>query len=84
MLAGRRLAAEEAEAVGQRLSEPTPVVELMKKQEGLIILGDPGAGKTTFLKYVALMLATGRHGEAGTGAQAAPARAPLRLRQCPG
>jgi hypothetical protein len=62
-LAGRRVTPEEAEVMGQRLSEPQPVLELLGQHNGLIILGDPGAGKTTFLKYLALRLAMGE-GEA--------------------
>ncbi|MCP4655641.1 MAG: NACHT domain-containing protein, partial [bacterium] len=62
-LAGRAPAAEETEAMGQRLSEPQPVLELLRENDGLIILGDPGAGKTTFLKYLAVALAAGQ-GEA--------------------
>ncbi|MCP4211501.1 MAG: SUMF1/EgtB/PvdO family nonheme iron enzyme [Halieaceae bacterium] len=58
-LAGRKMTDEEAEAVGQRLSEPQPVLQLLQKHDDLIILGDPGAGKTTFIKYLTLMLATG-------------------------
>jgi formylglycine-generating enzyme required for sulfatase activity len=58
-LAGRQVSEEEAEAVGHRLSEPTPVLDLLREQDGLIILGDPGAGKTTFLKYLVLRLAMG-------------------------
>ncbi|NOZ28400.1 MAG: NACHT domain-containing protein [Chloroflexi bacterium] len=59
-LAGRRPTQEEMEAMGQRLSEPQPVLNLMQENDGLIVLGDPGAGKTTFLKYLTLMLAQGR------------------------
>ncbi|MFN8457144.1 MAG: SUMF1/EgtB/PvdO family nonheme iron enzyme [Anaerolineae bacterium] len=59
-LAGRAVSPAEVEAIGQRLSEPQPVLELLQQQPGLIILGDPGAGKTTFLKYLALQLATGQ------------------------
>ena len=62
-LAGRKVSADEAEAMGQRLSEPTPVLDLLRQHDGLVILGDPGAGKTTFLKYLALRLALGK-GEA--------------------
>lgn len=59
-LAGRKVTEEEAEAMGQRVSEPQPVLELLEKSSGLVILGDPGSGKTTFLKYLALCLATGQ------------------------
>lgn len=59
-LAGRKISAEEVEAIGRRLSEPQPVLNLLQKNPGLIILGDPGAGKTNFLKYLALCLAIGR------------------------
>jgi formylglycine-generating enzyme required for sulfatase activity len=58
-LAGRQVSEDESEAIGQRLSEPTPVLDLLRQHDGLIILGDPGAGKTTFLKYLALRLAQG-------------------------
>ena len=58
-VAGRPASEEEAEAMGQRLTEPRPVLDLLKDNDGLIILGDPGAGKTTFLKYLALVLAEG-------------------------
>ncbi len=64
-LAGRPLSKEEVESVGERLSEPLPVVDLLREHSGLVILGDPGAGKTTFLKYVALLLALGRGEEVG-------------------
>lgn len=64
-LAGRQMSAEEVETVGTRLSEPRPVLELLRENAGLIILGDPGAGKTTFLKYLALGLALGQ--ELGLG-----------------
>ncbi len=59
-LAGRRMADPERVAAGERLSEPVPLLGLLEKQGGLVVLGDPGAGKTTFLKYVALLHATGR------------------------
>ncbi|MCP4683981.1 MAG: NACHT domain-containing protein, partial [bacterium] len=59
-LAGRQVSPEEAEVMGRRLSEPQPLLELLKQHEGLIILGDPGAGKTTFLKYLTLRLALGQ------------------------
>jgi formylglycine-generating enzyme required for sulfatase activity len=60
-LAGRRMDAlsdEERATLGRRISEPQPVLKLLQESPGLIILGDPGAGKTTFLKYLALCLAT--------------------------
>ena len=58
-LAGRRLSEEEQEALTGRLGKPQPVLELLQAHDGLIILGDPGAGKTTFLKMLALRLALG-------------------------
>ncbi|MCA9963993.1 MAG: SUMF1/EgtB/PvdO family nonheme iron enzyme [Anaerolineales bacterium] len=61
-LAGRHLSDEETEAIG-RLGEPLPLLELLQQHPGLIILGDPGAGKTTFLKWLALHLALGRGAE---------------------
>jgi formylglycine-generating enzyme required for sulfatase activity/energy-coupling factor transporter ATP-binding protein EcfA2 len=40
------------------MSEPQPILDLMKAHDGLIVLGDPGSGKSTFLKFLALSLAT--------------------------
>lgn len=62
-LAGRTPTAAESEAIGRRISEPLAILDLLDKNDGLIVLGDPGAGKTTFLKFLALTLATGQ-GEA--------------------
>jgi formylglycine-generating enzyme required for sulfatase activity len=67
-LAGRKVTEEEAEAMGQRLSEPQPVLDLLGKSSGLVLLGDPGSGKTTFLKFLALHLATGQAEDLGLGA----------------
>jgi hypothetical protein len=66
-LAGRKASVGEAAAIGQRWSEPQPVLELLRQHSGLIILGDPGAGKTTFLKYLALRLAGGEGEALGLG-----------------
>ncbi|MCP4529753.1 MAG: SUMF1/EgtB/PvdO family nonheme iron enzyme, partial [Delftia sp.] len=68
-LAGRRLSAEEDEVVGRRLGEPAPVLDLLRQYDGLVLLGDPGAGKTTFLKYLALRLALGEGEALGLGAR---------------
>jgi hypothetical protein len=51
LLAGRKMAAHEQEHLAERLSEPKPLSDLLQQHNGLIILGDPGAGKTTFLKF---------------------------------
>ena len=59
-LAGREVSDEEDATLGERLSASRPVLDLLRGQGGLILLGDPGAGKTTFLKYLALGLATGQ------------------------
>jgi len=69
-LAGRRLDQGE-EHDGElpegalRLGEPQPVLDLLQAHDGLVILGDPGAGKTTFLKFLALRLARGEGRELG-------------------
>jgi formylglycine-generating enzyme required for sulfatase activity len=59
-LAGREVPDEERGTADARLSTPRPVLDLLREQDGLILLGDPGAGKTTFLKILALGLATGQ------------------------
>jgi formylglycine-generating enzyme required for sulfatase activity len=62
-VAGRTPSEAEMEAMGRRVSAPQPILDLLSRSDGLIILGDPGSGKTTFLKFLALALATGQ-GEA--------------------
>ena len=64
-LAGREIPDEERAALGEHLSEPQPVLDLLQENGCLIILGDPGAGKTTFLKYLALKLAVGEGKDLG-------------------
>ena len=66
-LAGRRVRGREDEEQIQRLGEPQPVLELLRENDALIILGDPGSGKTTFLKCLALKLARGEAEELGLG-----------------
>ena len=58
-VAGRKLSDEEAEAVSGRLGGEAALLDLVRQNDGLIILGDPGAGKTTFLKYLAVAFASG-------------------------
>ena len=64
-LAGREI--HEEEALGRGLGKPVALSGLLKDSDGLIILGDPGAGKTTFLKYLALRLANGQGEQLGLG-----------------
>lgn len=66
-VAGRRPAVEEGADMGERLSAPVPVLDLLQKHDGLVLLGDPGAGKTTFLKVLALALASGQGETLGLG-----------------
>ena len=66
-LAGRRMDEEAQQALAGRLGEPQPVLDVLPECDGLIVLGDPGAGKTTFLKYLALKLARGDSGELDLG-----------------
>jgi formylglycine-generating enzyme required for sulfatase activity len=75
-LAGRRVSKEEVLSIGERLSLPLPVLELLTQYNGLVILGDPGAGKTTFAKYLAVMLALGKGEELGL-ADRLPVMVPL-------
>lgn len=65
-LAGRTVKTEDDSRV-IRYSEPVSVLELVQQNDGLIILGDPGAGKTTFLKHLALRLALGQGAALGLG-----------------
>lgn len=65
-LAGRERAQGEAASV---LTNSVPMLDLLGNHDGVVILGDPGAGKTTFLKYLVLMLAMGEGGRLGLGAR---------------
>ena len=64
-IGGRDLQDEEGQAL--HMSEPREVIGILRKNTGLIILGDPGSGKTTFLKYLALMTSCGKGEELGLG-----------------
>lgn len=74
-LAGRSLF-DEQQKLAVHLGKPQPVLTLLQQHDGLVLLGDPGAGKTTFLKYVALRLARGEGSNLGLG-ERLPILAPL-------
>jgi predicted NACHT family NTPase len=46
-------------ALGRTIGEPIPGLEAVQAHKRLMILGKPGAGKTTFLKYLAMQCVTG-------------------------
>jgi len=45
--------------------DPVPLLNVLKNYSGVIVLGDPGAGKTTFVKYLAVRLARGEGAKMG-------------------
>lgn len=61
-LAGRDLS-EYEDAL--HFGEPVQLLTVLKNHSGVIVLGDPGAGKTTFVKYLAVRLARGEGGAMG-------------------
>jgi predicted NACHT family NTPase len=46
-------------ALGRTIGEPIPGLEAVQAHKRLMVLGKPGAGKTTFLKYLAMQCVTG-------------------------
>ncbi len=62
-LAGRDITDHEQEVL--HFGDPIPLLDVLKRHSGVIVLGDPGAGKTTFVKYLALRLARGEGKKVG-------------------
>ena len=59
-LAGRRLTEEEKIQIGGRVDQARPVLELITEYPVLVILGDPGSGKSSIVRFLAFLLATGQ------------------------
>ena len=59
-IAGRRMSAEEQEHIGGKLDDLRPVLDLLMAYPVLVILGDPGSGKSTVVRFMAYVLATGQ------------------------
>ncbi|MCB1849720.1 MAG: SUMF1/EgtB/PvdO family nonheme iron enzyme [Gammaproteobacteria bacterium] len=59
-VAGRTLGEEEREHIGGRLDDLRPVLELLMTHPVLVVLGDPGSGKSTVVRFMAYLLATGQ------------------------
>jgi formylglycine-generating enzyme required for sulfatase activity len=56
-LAGRGITNQEQDTL--HFGDPVPLLDVLRQYSGVVVLGDPGAGKTTFVKYLALRLARG-------------------------
>ena len=76
-VAGRKAIQEEIEGAGKRLSKPVPVLDLLQQHDGLVLLGDPGAGKSTFLRLLTVALASGKGNDLGRLGDRLPILLPL-------
>ena len=59
-LAGRRLTEEEKIQIGGRVDEARAVLDLITEFPVLVILGDPGSGKSSIVRFLAFLMATGQ------------------------
>ncbi len=64
-VAGRELGEEELQNMRGGMSKPHSVLDLLRDHTVLVILGDPGSGKSTVLKFLALITATGQGSKLG-------------------
>ncbi|MFP4437447.1 MAG: hypothetical protein ACLFVO_09390 [Chloroflexaceae bacterium] len=59
--------------IHQRLTEPRTALEIIRHERALVLLGDPGSGKTTVLRHLALNFAHARlHADQPDTAPVAP------------
>lgn len=66
-LAGRKLSEEEVQSLGGITDKSVPIINLIEQNPVLVILGDPGSGKSTVMRFLTYLLATAQGKVIGLG-----------------